>query len=397
MLRLTDIPLNQRRVLIRTDFNVPLKEGKITSAARIEMVLDTIRLALAGGAKVMLMSHLGRPEEGRNDAEFSLAPVAKYLNCLLDREVKLCTDYLTHPPTLSDGEVVVLENVRFNIGEKNNDKELAQKYAELCDVFVMDAFGTAHRTQASTCGVARYARKACAGPLLLAELDALGKVMEAPRRPLVAIVGGAKTLTKLNAIDALVQHVDQLIPGGGIANTFLKHTGCNIGKSLHDEDFEVLARGILVVKKLLNMEAMEHGCNIELPVDVVVAKTLSNDAHATIKPVGKLADDDRIFDIGPQTIRNYSRIIAQAGTIIWNGPVGVFELAPFAAGTEAVGRAVAESEAFSVAGGGDTLAAIEQFNLAEKISCISTGGGAFLELLEGKTLPAVAALESRAE
>ena len=391
MLRLTDIPLDNRRVLIRTDFNVPLEAGEITSAARIEMTLGTIRLALDSGAKVMLMSHLGRPEEGRYDAEFSLAPIARYLAGALagKREVRLCTDYLKHPPTLADGEVVVLENVRFNVGEKVNDDALAKQYADLCDVFVMDAFGAAHRTQASTCGVARHASVACAGLLLLAELDGLAKVMEAPRRPLVAIVGGAKVSTKLAAIEALMQRVDQLIPGGGIANTFLKAAGCNIGQSLFEPDLVDAARELLDV-------AAKRGGAIELPEDVAVAKTLSADARAVIKPVRQLADDDRILDIGPNTIRSCAKILKSAGTIAWNGPVGVFEFDNFAVGTEALGRAIADSEAFSVAGGGDTLAAIEKFNLTEKISCISTGGGAFLELLEGKTLPAVVALEARA-
>ncbi len=391
MLRLTDIPLDNRRVLIRTDFNVPLEAGEITSAARIEMTLGTIRLALDSGAKVMLMSHLGRPEEGRYDAEFSLAPIVRYLAGALagKREVRLCTDYLKHPPTLADGEVVVLENVRFNVGEKVNDDELAKQYADLCDVFVMDAFGAAHRTQASTCGVARHASVACAGLLLLAELDGLAKVMEAPRRPLVAIVGGAKVSTKLAAIEALMQRVDQLIPGGGIANTFLKAAGFNIGQSLFEPDLVDAARELLDV-------AAKRGGAIELPEDVAVAKTLSADARAIIKPVRQLADDDRILDIGPNTIRSCAQILKSAGTIAWNGPVGVFEFDDFAVGTEALGRAIADSEGFSVAGGGDTLAAIEKFNLTEKISCISTGGGAFLELLEGKTLPAVAALEARA-
>ena len=368
---------------------MPLKSGEITSTARIDRTLDTIHVALAGGARVLLMSHLGRPEEGRSDADFSLAPVAEYLTRLLEREVKLCTDYLARPPTLSDGEVVVLENTRFNVGEKADDENLAQQYAALCDVFVMDAFGTAHRTQASTCGVARYATVACAGPLLLAELEALGKVMQAPRRPLLAIVGGAKVSSKLSAIEALAQRVDQLIPGGGIANTLLKATGCHIGKSLYEVDLLDAARELL-------RTASKRGCEIVLPEDVVVAKVLSAEAEATIKLVQQLDDDDMIFDIGPQTIRTCSRIIAHAATIIWNGPVGVFELAPFAGGTEAIGRAIDESEAFSVAGGGDTLAAIEQFDL-NKISCQSTGGGAFLELLEGKTLPAVAALVVRAQ
>ena len=384
--------LGGKRVLIRQDLNAPVAHGRIASATRIDAALNTIRQALKAGAQVMVMSHIGRPEEGRHDANASLAPVAAYLGRALGCEVKLCADYLLRPPVVADGEVVVLENVRFNVGEKANDPRLSKQYAALCDVFVMDAFGTAHRTQASTHGVARYAPEACAGPLLLAELDALGKALdmtgEGPRRPLLAIVGGAKVSTKLTALESLSARVDQLIPGGGIANTFIKAAGHNIGKSLYEPDLVSAARSLLAL-------SAERGRPIPLPTDVVVAKALSADAEARVKTVRRVSDDDLILDIGPDTVRCYAKIIESAGTILWNGPLGAFEFDRFAGGTQALGRAIAESEAYSVAGGGDTLAAIEKFNLTEKISCISTGGGAFLELLKGKTLPAVAALEAR--
>ena len=377
-----------RRVLIRADFNVPLADGKITSTRRIEATLRTIRSAVEAGARVMVMSHFGRPEEGHPDAKFSLAPMAEYLGRALGREVKLIPDYLQRPPALADGQVVVLENVRFNVGEKADDPQLARQYAGLCEVFVMDAFGTAHRTQASTHGVARYAPEVCAGPLLLEELDALGKALEAPRRPLLAIVGGAKVSSKLAVLESLVAQVDQLIPGGGIANTFLKADGHAIGNSLHEPNLIGAARDLLSAAK-------KRGSPIPLPDDVVTAKTFSADADADIKALHQLTGDDMILDIGPDTACRYAQLIHSAGTILWNGPLGAFEFQRFAHGTETISRAIAESAAYSVAGGGDTIAAIEQFNLTEKISCITTGGGAFLELLKGKTLPAVAALEAR--
>lgn len=385
---MTALSLGGKRVLIRQDLNVPVAHGRIASATRIDAALNTIWQALKAGARVMVMSHIGRPEEGRHEAGSSLAPVAEYLGRALGREVKLCADYLLRPPVLADGEVVVLENVRFNAGEKANDPQLARRYASLCDVFVMDAFGTAHRTQASTHGVARYAPEACAGPLLLAELEALGKALETPRRPLLAIVGGAKVSTKLTALESLSARVDQLIPGGGIANTFIKAAGHNVGKSVYEPGLVGAARNLLA-------SAEERDRPIPLPADVVVAKTLSADAAASVKAVRRVSDDDMILDIGPDTVRCYAQIIESAGTILWNGPLGAFEFDRFAGGTGALGRAIAESGAYSVAGGGDTLAAIEKFNLTEKISCISTGGGAFLEFLKGKTLPAVAAIEAR--
>ena len=383
------LTLSGKRVLIRQDLNAPIRNGKITSSKRIDAAVNTIRLAAEAGAKVMVMSHIGRPDEGRHDAALSLAPVAEYLGRVLDCEVKLCADYLTHPPQLADGEVTLLENVRFNVGEKANDKQLARRYAALCDVFVMDAFGTAHRAHASTHGVARYAPEACAGPVVLAELEALGKALETPRRPLVAIVGGAKVSTKLAALESLSERVDQLIPGGGIANTFIKAAGYNVGKSLFEP-------GLVATARALMESAERRGRPIPLPDDVVVAATLSADAVASVKALHQISDDDMIFDIGPDSVHRYRQMITAAGTILWNGPVGVFEYAQFANGTESIGRAIAESGAFSVAGGGETVAAVERFNLDDKFSCISTGGGAFLALLEGKTLPAVAVLEGRA-
>lgn len=386
----TATDLRGKRVLLRQDLNVPLADGKITSPKRIEAALISIRMAAECGAKVMLMSHVGRPEEGRYDASMSLALVAEYLSRALNREVKLYADYLQHPPQLANGEVAVLENVRFNTGEKENSPQLAKQYAALCDVFVMDAFGAAHRTQASTEGVARYAPIACAGPLLMAELDALNKVLASPQRPLLAILGGAKVSTKLHTIETLSQWVDQLILGGGIANTFLAAAGHPIGNSKFEPDLVAKARELLAA-------AAARGHPIPLPQDVVVAKTLTADAKATVKSVHELAADDMIFDIGPSAVCGYVKMIKQAGTVLWNGPLGVFEFAQFASATETIGRAVAHSNAFSVAGGGDTLAAAEQFNLTENLSCVSTGGGAFLEFMEGKTLPALAALKARAE
>lgn len=385
---MTALSLRGKRVLIRQDFNVPMEAGQMASAKRIEAALDTIRLAVAAGAKVLLMSHMGRPEADCRDPALSLAPVAAYLARALGGEVKLYDDYLTQPPTLADGEVAVLENVRFNAGETANDEELSRQYASLCDIFVMDAFGTAHRAQASTCGVARYAPEVCAGPLLMAELAALGKALERPRRPLVAIVGGAKVSTKLTVLRSLLSRVDRLIPGGGIANTFLVAAGHKVGKSLFEPENVAAARELMAW-------SAEGGRAVLLPEDVVVAKSRTAAADAVVKSVHELADDDIIFDIGPATAARYGRIIEQAGTLLWNGPVGVFEVARFAAGTEYLGRAIARSGAFSIAGGGETLAAIERFDLDAAMSCVSTGGGAFLEFLAGKTLPALAALEFR--
>lgn len=336
----------------------------------------------------MLMSHLGRPVEGEPDAAYSLLPVAECLSSLLKRDVRLVDDYLRTPPTLRDGEVVLLENVRFNAGEKSDDEALAKAYAGLCDIFVMDAFGTAHRAQASTHGVARFAPQACAGPLLAAELDALGKALRNPARPLVAIVGGSKVSTKLTVLESLANVVDQLIVGGGIANTFLKASGYPIGKSLCEEDLVETARG-------LRESARERGSDIPVPTDVVCAKDFSEGAVAEAKSADAVAADDLILDIGPQTAQAFAALLRDAGTIVWNGPVGVFEFPQFAAGTEVLARAIADSPAFSIAGGGDTLAAVDKFGIAGQLSYISTGGGAFLEFLEGKTLPAVAVLEER--
>ncbi len=386
--------LRHRRVLLRQDLNVPLVGGKITSAKRLDAALPAIRMAADGGAKVMLMSHMGRPEEGAYAAELSLAPVAEHLSRALNGEVKLCADYLSSPPQLADGEVMLLENVRFNIGETANRRQLAKQYAALCDVFVMDAFGVAHRAHASTEGVARYARRACAGPLLVAELTALKKAITAPQRPLIALVGGAKVSTKLTALTTLAKQVDHLLLGGGIANTFLAAAGHNIGNSLFEPRLVVAARELMAA-------ATAQRRPIPIPDDVVVAKTpltaAQPETETTVKAVHQLADDDMIFDLGPNTVRRYAALIAQAGTVVWNGPVGAFEFAQFAEGTKALGQAVAQSDAFSVAGGGDTLAAAEQFNLTEKLSCISTGGGAFLQFMEGKPLPALVALAERGE
>ncbi|MEW6038057.1 MAG: phosphoglycerate kinase [Pseudomonadota bacterium] len=386
--RMTDIDLAGKRVLIREDFNVPVKDGKVVSDARIRAALPTIRHALAAGAAVMLMSHLGRPTEGEYAEEFSLRPVAERLSELLGRPVDLAKDYLGGvDPTA--GSVVLFENVRFNKGEKKDDETLARKLAALCDVYVMDAFGTAHRAEASTHGVGKFAPVACAGLLLAAELDALSKALRDPARPLVAIVGGSKVSTKLTVLDSLTQGVDQLIVGGGIANTFLKAAGFNIGKSLYEED-------LIAEAKRLMEAAKAKGGEIPVPVDVVVGKNFDAAEPAVVKNVADVADDDMIFDIGPETAKRYAGYVGRAGTVVWNGPVGVFEFDQFGAGTRTLGLAIAESHAFSIAGGGDTLAAIDKYGIADRISYISTGGGAFLEFLEGKQLPAVAMLESRA-
>jgi phosphoglycerate kinase len=387
--RITDLDLAGKRVLIRADFNVPVKDGKVTSDQRIRASLPTIEHALQAGAKVMLMSHLGRPKEGVYSAENSLQPVAESLSFLLRRHVRLVADYLERSPVLADGDIVLFDNVRFNAGEKRNDDDLARKYARLCDVYVMDAFGTAHRAEASTYGVAMYAPMACAGMLLLREVDALGRALATPKRPLVAIVAGSKVSTKLTVLENLNAAVDQLIVGGGIANTFLAAAGCGIGKSLFEADLIGTATRLLA-------DARTRGANIPLPIDVVVSEALSESSPATVKRVGEVAEHELILDIGPETARQYADLLNRAGTIVWNGPVGVFEIDQFAAGTRTLAHAIADSEAFSIAGGGDTLAAVDKYGIADRISYISTGGGAFLEFLEGKKLPAVQMLESRA-
>ena len=382
---MNDLTLTGQRVLIREDLNVPVRNGMVSSDARIRAALPTIQLALDAGAKVMLMSHLGRPVEGGSAEEnqiYSLAPVAAHLALLLNRRVPLIEDW-QQGLSLSDGEVCLLENVRFNLGEKDNSDQLAQLYAGLCDIFVMDAFGTAHRAQASTHGVAKFAPKVCAGPLLAAELNALSQALAKPARPMVAIVGGSKVSTKLSVLDALSDKVDQLIVGGGIANTFLAATGKPVGKSLCEHDL------------LPTAVALNQKTAIPLPVDVVVGQEFSAEAAAVIKLAEDVSEDDMIFDVGPQSQSQLADIIAAAKTIIWNGPVGVFEFDQFGAGTETIAKAIASSDAFSIAGGGDTLAAIDKYQVAEKISYISTGGGAFLEFVEGKQLPAVAILENR--
>ena len=384
-----DQDLAGKRVLIREDLNVPIKDGVVSSDARIRAALPTIEHAVGAGAKVILMSHLGRPKEGEFEQKFSLAPVATHLGELLGQPVRLVSDWLDGIE-LQDGEVVLCENVRFNVGEKSDDEMLARKMANLCDIFVMDAFGTAHRAQASTHGVGQYAPVACAGPLLAAELEALGKALGKPARPMVAIVGGAKVSTKLTVLESLSQKVDQLIPGGGIANTFIAAAGFPVGKSLVEVDLIDQATKLMA-------DARAKGGEIPVPTDVVVGKEFSADAKATVKAVSDVADDDMIFDIGPQTAERFARMLTDAGTIVWNGPVGVFEFDQFGEGTRRLGEAIAESNGFSLAGGGDTLAAVDKYNISEKISYISTGGGAFLEFLEGKTLPAVAMLEKRAQ
>ncbi|CAM4217539.1 phosphoglycerate kinase [Pseudoalteromonas byunsanensis] len=388
VIKMTDLDLSGKRVLIREDLNVPVKEGKVTSDARIRASLPTIKLALEKGAKVMVMSHLGRPTEGEYDAQYSMQPVVDYLNDALTQNVRLVTDYLDGVE-VADNEVVVFENVRFNVGEKKDDETLAKQLAALCDVYVMDAFGTAHRAQASTHGVGLFAPIACAGPLLAAELDALGKALDNPARPLVAIVGGSKVSTKLTVLDSLSTVVDQLVAGGGIANTFIAAAGYPVGKSLYEKDL------IAEANKLTDAARANNG-DIPVPTDVVVGSEFSESAVATIKNVNEITDEDMIFDIGPETANTLAKIIEKAGTVVWNGPVGVFEFDQFGNGTEAIANAIAKSSAFSIAGGGDTLAAIDKYGVAGDISYISTGGGAFLEFLEGKKLPAVAMLEKRA-
>lgn len=389
IIKMTDLDLAGKRVLIREDLNVPVKDGKVTSDARIRASLPTIKHAMEAGAKVMLMTHLGRPTEGEPADEFSLAPVAAHLSGMLGKDVALVKDYLGNAPQMADGDVVLLENVRFNVGEKKNDQALAKQYAELCDVYVMDAFGTAHRAQASTHGAGQFAPVACAGPLLAGELDALSKALDNPARPLVALVGGSKVSTKLTVLESLSKVVDQLIVGGGIANTFIAAEGHNVGKSLYEAD-------LIDTCKTLTANAKARGGDIPVPTDVVCGKEFSPEAAATTKAVVDVADDDMIFDIGPDSAAALAEVIRNAGTIVWNGPVGVFEFDQFGEGTKAISMAIAESSAFSVAGGGDTLAAVDKYNIADKVSYISTGGGAFLEFLEGKQLPAVTMLEERA-
>ena len=388
VLRMTDLELKGQRVLIREDLNVPVQGGVVTSDARIRASLPTIQLAKKKGARVMVMSHLGRPEEGVYDEEFSLAPVAQRLSELLGYKVRFEKNWLDGVQA-EPGEVVVLENVRFNKGEKKDKEDLARKMAALCDVYVMDAFGTAHRAEASTHGVARFAPVACAGPLLMNELIALETALEKPKRPLIAIVAGSKVSTKLTVLESLMSKVDKLIVGGGIANTFLAAAGHSVGKSLVETDMIGIAKGLL--------ERSASGkVSIPLPTDVVVAKEFSANAEADVKKVAQVGADEMILDIGPDTAENFARLFADAGTIVWNGPVGVFEFDQFGEGTRVLAQAIARSSAFSIAGGGDTLAAIEKYRVEDDISYISTGGGAFLEFLEGKKLPAVAALEARA-
>ncbi|RDE18902.1 phosphoglycerate kinase [Motiliproteus coralliicola] len=382
VLKMTELDLSGKRVLIREDLNVPVKEGKVTSDARIRAALPTIEHALKAGAKVMLMSHLGRPSEGEYNPDFSLAPVAAHLGELLGREVPLVQDWLNGFE--SDSDLLLLENVRFNAGEKKNDDALAKQMAELCDIFVMDAFGTAHRAQASTHGVAKFAPVACAGPLLANELDALARALDNPARPMAAIVGGSKVSTKLTVLESLSDKVDQLIVGGGIANTFLAAAGHPVGKSLYEADLIDQAKALMAKT------------SIPMPTDVVVATEFSESATATVKKVDEVAEDDMILDIGPESAANLAKLMGEAQTVIWNGPVGVFEFDQFGGGTKTLSLAIAESDAFSIAGGGDTLAAVDKYQITEQVSYISTGGGAFLEFVEGKKLPAVEILEQRA-
>ncbi len=389
-IKLADLDLAGKRVLIRSDLNVPVKNGKVTSDARITASMPTFKHCLDAGAKVMVMSHLGRPEEGVYSEENSLAPVAADLGAKLGREVRVVKDYLENAPEVADGELVLLENVRFNKGEKKDDETLSKQYAALCDVYVMDAFGTSHRAQASTHGAGKFAPVACAGLLLAEELDALNKALAAPKRPMVAIVGGSKVSTKLTVLEALSEKVDQLVVGGGIANTFLKAAGNNVGKSLCEDDLVDTAKDLM--KKMT-----ARGATIPIATDVVCGKKFDENEPAVLKAAGEVDDDDMIFDIGPDSAKELADIIAKAGTVVWNGPVGVFEFDQFGGGTKTVAMAIAETDAFTLAGGGDTIAAIQKYDIYDRVSYISTAGGAFLEFLEGKTLPAVAMLEARAK
>ena len=382
VIRMTDLDLSGKRVLIRQDLNVPIKNGEVTSDKRIQASLPTIIHAVKAGAKVMLTSHLGRPTAGEFEPRFSLAPVARCLSKLLGQEVRLVSDWLDGVE-LDDGEVILCENVRFNEGEKENDETLSKRMADLCDICVQDAFGTAHRTHASTCGVVQFAPIACAGPLLVGELDALGKALDNPARPMVAVVGGSKVSTKLTVLESLSKIVDQLVVGGGIANTFIAAQGHAVGQSLCEHDLIPTAKALM------------EECQIPVPTDVVCGKEFSEFATAETKSSTSVAADDMIFDIGPNSAQELAEIMKNAGTIVWNGPLGVFEFDQFANGTEVVAHAIADSDAFSIAGGGDTLAAVSKYNIEDKISYISTGGGAFLEFLEGKKLPVVEALEAR--
>jgi len=389
VIKMTDLDLAGKRVLIRQDLNVPVADGKVTSDARIRASLPTLELCIKAGAKVMVMSHLGRPTEGHTEEQFSLAPVAAHMSGLLGQEVRLVKDYVGVNVEVASGEVVLLENVRFNNGEMKNDESLSKQYASLCDVYVMDAFGTAHRAQASTHGAGQFASTACAGPLLAGELEALGKALDNPARPMVAIVGGSKVSTKLTVLESLSTIVDQLVVGGGIANTFIAAAGNPVGKSLYEAD-------LVETCKKLTANAEAKGGSIPVPTDVVCAKEFSPTAAATLKGATEVLDDDMIFDIGPDSAAALAEIIKNAGTIVWNGPVGVFEFDQFGEGTKAISMAIAESKGFSIAGGGDTLAAVDKYGIADQVSYISTGGGAFLEFLEGKKLPAVEMLEGRA-
>jgi phosphoglycerate kinase len=388
IIKMTGLDLKDKRVLIREDLNVPIKDGEVGSDARIRAALPTIQAALAAKARVMVMSHLGRPQEGKFAEEFSLAPVARRLTQLLGVPTALERDWLDGV-AVAPGEVVLLENVRFNKGEKKDDEQLSRKMAALCDVYVMDAFGTAHRAEASTHGVAKYAKVACAGPLLVSELTALETALEKPARPLLAIVGGSKVSTKLTVLEALLSRVDQMIVGGGIANTFLAAQGFNVGKSLHE-------REMLDICRRLMEQSQARGISIPMPTDVVVATEFSAVAEADVKPVSAVGNNEMILDIGPDSAEQLSKLVAEAGTVLWNGPVGVFEFDQFGEGTRTLANAIARSKAFSLAGGGDTLAAIEKYGVEDSISYISTGGGAFLEFVEGKKLPAVDILERRA-
>lgn len=385
---MSDLDLRGKRVLIREDLNVPIDEqGRITSTQRLDAALPTLRSARDAGARVLVLSHLGRPKEGQFDSASSLAPVAAWLGDKLGSPVRLVADYLDGV-AVAPGEVVMLENCRMNVGEASDDETLARKYAALCDVFVMDAFGTAHRAQASTHGVIKFAPTAAAGPLLSAELDALGKALEHPARPLLAIVAGSKVSTKLTLLGNLIEKVDQLIVGGGIANTFIAAMGHSVGNSLVEPDLVDAAKAVMATAK-------RRGAEVPMPVDVVVAPSFSAQAPASVKGIGEVGDHEMILDIGPQTARQYAELIAKAGTVVWNGPVGVFEFEAFSHGTETLARAIAAADAFSIAGGGDTLAAVDKYGIEQQVSYISTGGGAFLEFLEGKELPAVAALKAR--
>ncbi|MCF6317939.1 MAG: phosphoglycerate kinase [Proteobacteria bacterium] len=387
ILKMKDQDLKGKRVLIRQDLNVPIKDGKVSSAKRITASLPTIKLALQQGAAVMVMSHLGRPTEGQPEDQYSLQPVANYLTQALGQKVELIKDWL-NDAEVKPGQLVLLENVRFNVGEKANDESLAKQIAALCDIFVMDAFGTAHRKQASTYGVAQFAPIATAGPLLSGELEALAKSLDNPARPMLAIVGGSKVSTKLTVLESLSQKVDQLIVGGGIANTFIAAAGHNVGKSLYEPSLVKQAQFLI-------QQAKEQAREIPIPTDVVTAKELSDTAKATIKPVDQVEDDDMILDIGPETASKFAEMSKQAGTVVWNGPVGVFEIEQFANGTKVLAQGIADGKGFSIAGGGDTLAAIDKYGIENQISYISTGGGAFLEFLEGNVLPAVEILEKR--